>query len=92
MPHGGTITLRTYMSRQTLLAEVKDTGAGMNAETKKRVFEPFYTTKGIGKGTGLGLSVAYGIIKAHGGTIEVESKHRRGTLFRVTLPLERPAP
>jgi signal transduction histidine kinase len=91
MPRGGTITIRTYVSDQLLTAEVKDDGVGMDVETKSRLFEPFYTTKGVGKGTGLGLSVAYGIIKTHGGHIEVKSEPGRGTLFRVTLPMEGPA-
>jgi signal transduction histidine kinase len=91
MPRGGTISLRTYADSWALTAEVKDNGSGMDSETKKHVFEPFYTTKGVGKGTGLGLSVAYGIIKTHGGDIEVESEPGKGTLFRVTLPMERPA-
>jgi signal transduction histidine kinase len=91
MPRGGTITLRTCMNGRQLTAEVKDNGVGIDAETQRRVFEPFFTTKGVGKGTGLGLSVAYGIIKTHGGNIEVESEQGRGTLFRVTLPMEGPA-
>jgi len=90
MPQGGAITLTTYVNGRRLTAEVKDDGAGMTPETQRRVFEPFYTTKGVGKGTGLGLSVAYGIIKTHGGNIEVESEPGRGTLFRVTLPMEGP--
>jgi len=91
MPQGGTITLRTCVNGRHLEAEVKDDGTGMLPETKSRIFQPFFTTKGVGKGTGLGLSVAYGIIKTHGGNIEVESGLGRGTLFRITLPMEGPA-
>jgi len=54
-----------------------------------RVFEPFYTTKGVGHGTGLGLSISYGIIKRHGGDITVSSQEGEGSLFVVTLPMEK---
>ena len=90
MPHGGTIMLRTLTNGRRLTAEIEDNGTGMLPETQSRIFQPFYTTKGVGKGTGLGLSVAYGIIKTHGGNIEVESELGRGTLFRITLPMEGP--
>jgi signal transduction histidine kinase len=89
MPNGGTITLRTYGKDHSIAAEVEDTGIGITPENRNRVFEPFFTTKGLGKGTGLGLSVAYGIIKTHGGEIEVESMPGKGTLFRVVVPMER---
>jgi signal transduction histidine kinase len=87
MPKGGTIMLRTYGKNGSVIAEVEDTGVGIAPENRKRLFEPFFTTKGLGKGTGLGLSVAYGIIKTHGGDIEVESTPGKGTLFRVILPI-----
>ncbi len=65
---------------------VKDTGNGMTPDVVKRVFEPFFTTRGIGEGTGMGLAVVYGIVKGLGGTITVESEPRVGSTFRVLLP------
>ncbi len=70
-----------------LKLSVIDTGMGMSNETKKRIFDPFYTTKEIGKGTGLGLSVAYGIIKNHNGYIFASSQLNKGTTFDIYLPL-----
>ena len=63
-----------------------DTGHGMNREALEHIFEPFYTTKGSGKGRGLGLSIAYGIIKNHGGAIDVNSIAGIGTTFVILLP------
>lgn len=64
-----------------------DSGEGMDAETVKHVFEPFYTTKELGKGTGLGLSIVYGIIKKHNGYIHCHSTMGLGTIFQIYLPL-----
>jgi PAS domain S-box-containing protein len=99
MPNGGTLMIETanhQMSRGTPGIEtapgayvalmVHDTGTGMDENTRVRMFEPFFTTKGHGKGTGLGLSSVHGIVKEHGGTIDVTSTMGVGTCFRVCLP------
>ena len=83
----GTITIRTRPTPDGgVQIEISDTGRGIPAEQLNRIFDPFYTTKGIGEGTGLGLSIAYGIVSKHQGRIEVESTVGKGTTFRITLP------
>ena len=101
MPDGGKLTIRTRNvserdSRRSadrnlavgeyVLVEVRDSGTGMPPDVMAKIFEPFYTTKGIGKGTGLGLSTVYGIVKQTGGYVFVDSEVGRGTTFRVYLP------
>ncbi|MBI5426685.1 MAG: PAS domain S-box protein [Nitrospinae bacterium] len=83
---GGTITVATETpDRDTVKISIEDTGEGIPPENMKLVFDPFFSTKAI-KGTGLGLSICYGIIKAHGGDIEIASDMGRGTVFTVALP------
>ena len=87
----GTITLSTGVKGAEVWVEVADTGSGIAPADMKRIFDPFFTTKAVGKGTGLGLSLSYGIVKKHGGRIEVESEPGKGTRFKVWLPIRRPA-
>ena len=91
MPKGGSLTIRTGKRGKNLWACFSDTGCGIKKENLDKIFEPFFTTKGaIGgsetPGTGLGLSMADGIIRNHGGIIEVESTIGKGSTFTVLLP------
>ena len=70
---------------------IHDTGHGVSPENLNKIFMPFFTTKQIGQGTGLGLAIAYGIVKMHRGSIDVESKQGEGTTFVVKLPLVNPS-
>jgi len=83
---GGTLFVTTRDDESRIVAEVRDTGPGIPDSARAHIFEPFFTTKGEGEGTGLGLSVSYGIVTAHGGTIEVVETSAAGTTFRVSLP------
>jgi hypothetical protein len=89
MPSGGWLSLTTSADDDTVVVEVSDTGHGIKREDIRRIYDPFFTTKGIGRGTGLGLSVSYGILQEHGGAIFVESTPGKGTTFQVALPADR---
>jgi hypothetical protein len=86
MPSGGWLSLSTEADGDTVIVEVKDTGHGIRREDIKRIYDPFFTTKGTSRGTGLGLSVSYGIVQEHGGAIFVDSTPGTGTTFQVALP------
>jgi two-component system NtrC family sensor kinase len=94
MPDGGRLELKTGLTngnrrkadRPWVVVECLDTGVGIEPGDLDKIFDPFFTTKGVGIGTGLGLSISYGIIKEHGGNIDVKSSPGQGTLVRTTLP------
>src|SRR2546425_11185022 len=102
MPQGGDLVFATELARPRrqhgpgppdnpeepqLMVTVTDTGVGIPEGVRGRIFEPFFTTKEQGKGTGMGLAMVYGIVKNHGGTVDLESAPGRGTTFSLTLPL-----
>jgi nitrogen-specific signal transduction histidine kinase len=89
MERGGALSIRTWSDDASVYAEVRDTGQGISPEHLSRIYDPFFTTKGARKGTGLGLSVSYGIVREHGGEIEVESQPGAGTRFQLGFPLAR---
>lgn len=90
----GDIFIRTWPEGERVAVELRDTGKGIPPESLARIFDPGFTTKGVGVGTGLGLSIVHGIVDEHHGSIEVESEPGRGTTFRVWLPIAHadPAP
>jgi signal transduction histidine kinase/CheY-like chemotaxis protein len=89
MPDGGTLHITTRTVSSELQVMFADTGPGIPEENLQHIFDPFFTTKEVGEGTGLGLSVSYGIVKAHGGDIEVDSQMGKGTTLIIKLPLDK---
>jgi len=83
----GGITITTRQDAADVVIRVTDTGSGIRPEHMERIFDPGFTTKGVGVGTGLGLSITYRIIENHQGSIHVESEPRRGTTFTLRLPI-----
>jgi signal transduction histidine kinase len=86
MPQGGRIFFRSREVGKHIRLEMSDTGIGMSEETLRNCMEPFFTTKGK-RGSGLGLAMSYGIIRRHGGSIEIKSKPNKGTTFTIYLPV-----
>jgi signal transduction histidine kinase len=89
MPDGGTLIIETNTVKEGdyLKVDFTDSGTGIPDHVKPHIFDPFFTTKSQGKGTGLGLSVSLGIIRKHGGDIQVESQMNKGSTFTVLLPI-----
>ena len=85
----GTIGITTAVEQDTVVVEVSDTGCGIAPDDLTRIWDPFWTTKAEGEGTGLGLSVVHGIVSAHGGTIDVDTKVGSGTTFTLHFPRSR---
>ena len=86
MPDGGRLLIETKKTRQKVIAVVSDTGHGMDDETLKKIFDPFFTLKAEGQGTGLGLSTTHGIVEQHHATISVKSKPGQGSTFTISFP------
>lgn len=86
----GTIRIRSGRDGEHVWVTIADTGKGIDPSHINRIFDPFFTTKPVGAGTGLGLSVSYGIIKKHGGTLDVVSELGTGTTFTIRLPIIAP--
>jgi two-component system NtrC family sensor kinase len=87
MPKGGWLSVLTAVTDDKVTVELADTGSGIPSEDLARIYDPFFTTKGIGQGTGLGLSITYGIVREHAGSIDCESAVGRGTRFVIGFPL-----
>ena len=90
MPEGGTLSFSTREEKGNVIVNISDTGLGMDEETQSKIFDPFFTTKD--HGTGLGMSIVSGIIKRHGGKIEVQSQMGRGSTFILSFPSMKESP
>ena len=89
MEGGGTLRVAAGIEAEHVRVTVADTGNGISTEHLPRIYDPFFTTKAARKGTGLGLAVTYGIVKEHGGSIDVSSRPGQGTVFTLEFPLAR---
>ena len=92
IPDSGTIWISTRSDEHFVTIKIKDSGIGMSDETIKKIFDPGFTTKGVGVGTGLGLSIVYNIIEKHHGTINVTSKVGEGSEFTIKIPIKKSPP
>lgn len=90
IPEKGSITITTKPVGPSIAIAISDTGTGIPPDNLKRIFDPGFTTKGVGVGTGLGLSIVYKIVRAHEGQIDVASEVGKGTTFTITLPIKGP--
>ena len=91
---GGKLSIVSSVAKESLRVSVADTGSGIKPEYLLKIFDPFFSTKGVygdgsQTGTGLGLTICYNVVKAHGGEITVSSEPGRGTTFNLTFPLAR---
>ena len=84
----GEVRIKTQCEGENVIVSVSDTGAGIEPEHLKNIFNPFFTTKPVGEGTGLGLSISHGVIVRHGGTVVVASTPAQGTTFTITIPVD----
>jgi signal transduction histidine kinase len=82
------LQLNTSLNEDKAVIIITDNGPGIPKSYLDKIFQPFFTTKPTGQGTGLGLSISYDIIKAHGGTLQVNSKENEGTTFIIELPVK----
>ncbi len=87
VPENGRIEISTRFDGKAVVICFADTGSGIASELRSKIFDPFFSTKGTGKGTGLGLSISYGIIRNHGGSIEVRNRKQGGAVFTLRLPM-----
>jgi signal transduction histidine kinase len=85
MPGGGTLTLQTDTWQEGIEVVIEDTGPGISKEQRERIFEPLFSSKN--NGTGLGLAISYGIMSAHGGSLDLISGKGKGACFRMSLPI-----
>ena len=88
MPKGGIIKIYSELDKRHLSIHFKDNGVGMGEKTKKKIFNPFFTTKPVGHGTGLGLSVSYAILESHQVSISVDSELGKGSCFTLRFPID----
>jgi signal transduction histidine kinase len=89
--HRGRLAITTETKGHNIVITFSDNGVGIKNEDIEKIFNPFYTTRGIGEGTGLGLSICHGIITAHQGEITVHSEAGNGATFTIELPVLKPA-